>query len=358
MLKVGIFTPYVRNEITLAATQFADWLVRCGIEVVMLSSGKIENGIHPVWDRKVRRARKSAVYSWAHGATHLCWFEAGVEVLEWTRLVTSADSKSCTKHFYFPHWSRWTEACSYFADHVDRVICLNRDIYYWLYKLHIMDAFKLKATGTYASLMTPNRVLLPKQGKISADRTSLLTVLTKSTVADMGIDVLGLLDVLLVTRHELAITVLIEASLPRVWRSELVRMRKEYGERFQVVKDLPYYCYSDLARQHDWVYVANTRHLFGSLLSTLNASSVPLICHDLPPVGAYVGDKHSGRLIPCGLQDSAIPVADVDLKVVLQYLDDILGESELQLTALQIMGVDHLRQRQVRFEQFVYKEFV
>lgn len=358
MLKVGIFTPYVRNEITLAATQLADWLTRCGIDVSMLSSGKIESGIHPEWDQKVRRAKKTAVYPWAYGATHLCWFDASVSTLKWTKLVESSNSRISTKNYYFPHWSRWSAACGHFSEQADRVICLNRDIFYWLHKLDIMDTGRLKEVGSWANLMTPNRVLIPKKGKANGDQTRLLALLPKAVSRDLGIGVLAVLDALLCDHPALRLTILIESTLPRSYRSKLKDMQQKHRGYLKLVSKLPYYHYSALAREHDWVYVANTRHLFGSLISTLTDSSVPLICHDLPPIGAHVGDKQNGVLIPCNLQDSVIPVADVDLRVVFEYLDRILDEPEITLRALQVTGNEQMVKRQGYFENFIYKEFV
>jgi len=359
MLKVGIFTPYVRNEVTLAATQFADWLIRCGIDVVMLSSSKIESGIHRIWDHKVRRAtNKTAIYSWAYGATHLCWFEADMAALKQSQLVAIGNSKISTQNYYFPYWARQTDACRHFTACADRVICLNRDLFHWLCRLDPGKVRDLNKVTTYVNLMSPGRLILAKDGKVTEGQTRLLAVLPKATKRDLGIGVLGVFKSLLQRHPSLAMTVLIESSLPCNYRTQLAKMRQQYGERLSVVTGLPYYGYSDLARQHDWVYVANTRHLFGSLLSTLNASSVPLVCHDLPPVGAHVGDKHNGVLIPCNLLGEEMPVADVDLSVVFKYLDCVVSEPEISLMALQLTGAEYLKQRQAYFEQFIYKEFV
>jgi hypothetical protein len=358
MLKVGIFTPYVRNEVTLAATQFADWLVRCGIDVVMLSSGKIESGIHRHWDRKVRRAKKSAVYQWAYGATHLCWFEEGTDALKWSRLVTTNNPRINTKHYYFPHWTRQTETCRQFISQVDRVVCLNRDIYCWLRNLDGMDIEWLGRRTTHVNLLSPSNTLLARDGKITKGQTRLLAVLTKATKQDLGPGVLNVFESLLKKNTDLSITVLLESSLPRSYRRRLSQLRRQYGTRLEVVSQLPYYSYPDLARQHDWVYIANVKHLFGSLLSALSSSSTTLICHDLPPVGSFIRNRNDGVLIPCNLRDATIPRADVDQDVIFKYLDCVVNEPEVSLMALQLTGAEYARKRQDCFEQFIYREFV
>ena len=153
-------------------------------------------------------------------------------------------------------------------------------------------------------------------------------------------------------------TVVLEKSLPRNYRAKLSRLGQVHRERLTVVHNPPYYAYSDLARRHDWVYVANTRHLFGSLIYALLPSTVPLICHDVPPVGAHIQDNNNGRLIPCEVHDDSAPIAGVSLDVVGNYLDEILDEPSIVLKALQLTGVELFNKRQTAFERFINKEFI
>ena len=356
MLKVGLLTPYVRNEVTLAATQFADWLTRCGIDVSILSDSKIESGIHPVWDNKVKRVHKKAVYAWAYGSTHLCWFSANVKALQWSRLVGFDKPKFRTKHFFFPYWSHWPESCDTFMRQANRVICLNQDIHKWLQDYR--PATILNYDRTWANLLPADRVLIPKHGRIDKKQSYLMAVLTNTTHLDLGAGVLDVFDFLLTTRPDLYVTILIEKTLPRGYRAKMAKLGAAHGERLTVVHNPPYYAYCELARRHDWVYVANTRHLFGSLISALLPSTVPLICHDVPPVGAHVQDKQNGRLIPCDVHDESAPIAAVSLDVVGNYLDDILNEPSIVLKALQLTSVELFSKRQTAFERFVNNEFI
>jgi hypothetical protein len=356
MLKVGLLTPYVRNEVTLAATQFADWLTRCGIDVAILSDSKIESGIHPVWDKRVKRAHRKNVYAWAYGSTHLCWFSANSKALQWSRLVGFDKPKFRTKHYFFPYWSHWPDRCDNFLRQSDRVICLNQDLFNWL-KEHRRPNI-LEYDRTWANLLPAEQVLVPKHGRVSKDQTYLMALLTSTTHLDLGEGILDVFDFLLTTRPDLWLTVVLEKSLPRNYRAKLSRLGQVHRERLTVVHNPPYYAYSDLARRHDWVYVANTRHLFGSLIYALLPSTVPLICHDVPPVGAHIQDNNNGRLIPCEVHDDSAPIAGVSLDVVGNYLDEILDEPSIVLKALQLTGVELFNKRQTAFERFINKEFI
>jgi|GEM_PF-1221622 hypothetical protein len=48
--KINIYTSYQRNEKAWAAVQMADWFARSGCQVVMMSSTKVQPGIHPHLD--------------------------------------------------------------------------------------------------------------------------------------------------------------------------------------------------------------------------------------------------------------------------------------------------------------------
>ena len=358
MLKVGIFTPYVRNEVTLAATQFADWLVYCGIETTMLSSGRIGSGVHPVWDKRVRRGHKKAVYSWAYGATHLCWFSADVQALNWARLVASDHSKIKTRNLFFPYRSRWSTSCDYFMSYADRVICLDPYIFGWLLTLGYTEAKSVTYKTRCVNLTTAGRVLVPRCGSIHTSQTHLMVVLPKCIAEDVGPEIIDVLDFLLCAHLDLHITVVSESTLPRSYRSMISRLKRDYAGRVKSVTKPPYYDYVDMARQHDWVYLANTRNVFGSLMATLAGSSVPMICHDVQPARAHVKGMSGGFLLPCRELHQLEPVAHVSLDIVARRLDSIFGESLSRLSSFQDRNVSSTNLRQTHFHKFVQREFI
>lgn len=355
MLKVGIYTPYVKNEIALAAVQFADWLVRCGLDVELLSDGKVDAGIHSVWDRKVRRAdSNTAVFQWAYGATHLCWFTPNTWAYETSRVVARDTPRKLTKTVFFPHWCNWTEHHANFFRVAHRTICLSQDLAHWL------DAKypDIQTNRTWANLVSPSVPLMPKQGFVEPGSRRLLILLDQSTVLDIGPTVFDPFEFLLAEHPYLEITFAFLGALPKGYKNVVRTLKYQYGERINFAGNPSYPSYIHLTRQHDWVYFAATRHRLGSLLSHLQVTTVPILCHDVPPVGGHLTDAATGKLVPCGIHERPVPVADVDMQEVGLALDEMLTRDEAHLMDMQSAIASHLRKKQDSFEKFIMKEFV
>jgi len=359
MLKVGIYTPYVRNEVTLAAVQLADWLVACGIEVSMLSDGRVEQGVHPIWDDQVKRNRHAKIYSWAYGATHLCWFSADTEARHKAKLMGPrfASTKSTTKNYYFPHWSRFPEDNTDFLMVSDRVICFNHSLCVWLQRMRSIRKIPM-TDPTWANLVAPDKILIPKHGTVSPDHTKLLAIFTKDMILDIGLGMFKILGRQLQEHKALSITVLLERSVPRNYRIAMNKLAAKYHNRISYITNPPYYRYVELARQHDWVYLANTRNLIGSQFAALIPSSVPLICHAVPPASNYVSNGVNGRLIPCKVHYENVPIAELNTDVIGDHLNEILAEPVVALKAMQLTGYERYNKNQEAFRKFIYKEFV
>ncbi len=354
MLKVGIFTPYVRGETTLAAVQLADWLLRCGIEVTILAEGRIDSGIHPVWDNKVKRATRKTVYAWAYGCTHLCWFSANFAAVRAARLVAPDSPKRRTQNFFFPSWNGWGREQEAMVLLCQQTICLSQDMAYWIDKKY----FQTAVIRTWVNLVSPASLLFPRVGRLDVTATRLLAVITKSVELDIGNQLFSVFDTLLDGHSGLHVTFLLEHSLPKDYRKQLANIKQKHEDRVTIVTGPPYYEYVQLARQHDWVYLASTRHTYGSILSTLMSSSVPIICHDVPPVRSYVANNFSGKLINCDLIESPGPVAVVELDDVSHTLDSLLISPDTVMRAIQTNMAISLQNKQRVFEQFIFSEFM
>lgn len=355
MLKIGIYAPYVKNEITLAAVQVADWLVRCGLDVEFLSDGKVSSGIHPVWDRKVRRAHDlDSVFRWAYGATHLCWFTPNLNAYEAARVVARDTNQRRTKTIFFPHWGNWTPVHGSFFRLAHRTICLSQDLANWL------DAKypDLATNRTWANLVSPSIPLIPKQGLVDPEQRRLLVLLDHSMTLDIGPGIFEAFDFLLAEHPRLRLTFAFLGSLPRPYRWLVESTQLHFPDRIEFVGNPAYVEYLHLARQHDWVYLAATRHRLGSLLSHLLVTTVPILCHDLPPVGGHLIDESTGKLIPCGLHERPVPVAEVDVQTVGLTIDSLLAIDEANLCGMQAAITTHLLKKQASFEKFIVKEFI
>jgi hypothetical protein len=88
------------------------------------------------------------------------------------------------------------------------------------------------------------------------------------------------------------------------------------------------------------------------------SSSVPIICHDVPPVRSYVANNFSGKLINCDLIESPGPVAVVELDDVSHTLDSLLISPDTVMRAIQTNMAISLQNKQRVFEQFIFSEFM
>lgn len=357
MLKIGIFTPYVRNEITLAAVQLADWLYKCGMHVSIIADGRIEKGVHRFWDNHVKKANEQAVYKWAYNATHLLWFSANVKALQQSHLVTFNNKKQKTKNIFFPSWVNWTEQDDAFLAQCDKTVCLSRDLYLWLKKLRAPEKMFM-SDRSHCCIVSAENVLIPKAAKAKTDKVCLLVFMPKHLELDIGPAFFSLFRNLLMNHADLEITFLSEKSLSSRYRSKLKQLIKTFETRIKFVYSIPYYEYGQLAKKADWIYVANTRHAFGSVFNLFAASTSPVICQAIPPATAFIGNRVNGLLVPCAVMEKPYPVADIDLNQVEAVLDKALLNSAKALGALQLSGVSLLKQKQQAFERFIYRTIV
>lgn len=358
MLKVGIYLPYAKNEIAVAATQFADWLLSCGIDVSLLSSCKIDNGIHRFWDSRVRRDKGKEIYKWAYNSTHLCWFTANNKALDNSRLVTFNSKKQKTKNIFIPNWKYTDGDFDSFLAQADSVICLNKSTYDWLNKYRPVKKL-ISGPRSYANLVSPNRVLVPKLKTKKSSKLKLLVFLPKAFSIDAPKSFFDLIYSLVKDRPKLEITILSETSLPVSFRNEIKEVKEELQEKVSFAAGLPYYDYELIARNHDVIYVANTRHTFGSILSLFAASGTPIIAQSIPPVNdGIIKHNTNGFLIYCSQLKRPYPIAYLELGMlhgdVNCYLDKVAKTRHIMSNSC----LSLLRSRQNSFERFVYREFL
>lgn len=357
MLKVGIFAPYVRNESTLAATQFADWLVRLGMDVTYLTRGAVESGIHRYWDSRVRRHKgSSSTCRWAYGASHLCWFVPDEEVYRQSKLVDPVNRKQFTRHFFVPTWSQWDNSSRSFMDFCDRIISLSKDMSQWLNARE--EASCIQGSRTWLTLTSPRLPLRFRHGRVEPGAVHMLSVLPKTTERDVGDIILDVFDFLLATHENLELRILPESSVPCSWRRKASRIRSVHGDRFSLLRPADYTDLGTYVRSSDWVYVCNTRHSYGGLLAEIASYSVPMIAHDVPPVGGFISDGSNGRLIGCQLHDRNYPIGDVNPDDIGEVLDSVLAEDSLYLKTLQLQSRKVLGRRQRAFGEKILQEFL
>jgi hypothetical protein len=355
MLKAGIYAPYTKSETTLAAVQFADWLVRCGIDVSMLSTTRIQKGVHPYWDTHVKRNTRKNIYKWAYNSTHLCWFAADLQAWEMSKVVTINSPKHYVSHFFLPGFSRWSKDADYFLSFADRVICLSQDIFSWLREFKGVEIDL--SDRTWANLVSPSQVKIPRYGYLLNDQPRIMVFCPKEWEIDLPLDFLSIFDDLMCFNRGVTVTMVFDKSVPNRVRRLLKKTKKQYADRFSWKTQLNFYDLVAEARRHDWVYVAGTRYSYGSFFSLFASSTLPLIGHDIPPVGAHVGDKLNGRLVPCELSKSIVPIAEVNLNDISDVLYDVIDLPQVSIKGLQIAGNKLYANKQKSFQRFIYREF-
>ena len=357
VLKVGIFTPYLRNEKTLAALQLADWLKKCGMTVSVLSATSVQQGIHSFWDKKVKKANEASVYKWAYNCNILIWFFPDYKRLQQSHLVSFSNEKRKTKNFFVPCWDEWEVNHDAFLAQADKILCLNRDIYLWLKTFRPANKL-LAATRVYGTLTSPDVVLTPKPSISKKDSRKILVYLPKNIELDISPEFFDVLHEIVDKNRNVCFDFLAERSLNSTYNRRIKKLLTIFPANFSFQFSLPYSKYCQLAKEADWIYVTNTRFKFGSVFNLFAASTTPFICHAIPPVSSYVNNKINGIWVDCRYLSNPYPVADLDLVKVKETLNRAIDLSVDSVLKLQITNFSLLQQRQKAFERFLYSEIV
>jgi hypothetical protein len=138
-------------------------------------------------------------------------------------------------------------------------------------------------------------------------------------------------------------------------------LSKPYRKQFNKLnatqyKSYPTYKLGSLARQHDVVYIANTRHMYGSVFSMFNSYNTPIICNHVTPVLEHV-PTNIGCIIPATSYEKPIPVSDICPSAFLNNLDYICNNFAPWLKTIQDKQLVNLVHAQLVFEPFIRSEF-
>ena len=205
-----------------------------------------------------------------------------------------------------------TESSFYdFANHSDKVMCLNKSTYDWIKGVKL-KYFKTEAEKVYVNLVSPRNILTPRTYGSKQQEERLLVFLPKSFTMDVGLPFIGTIRDLLKDENKV-ITILSECSLPTSIRGEINKLKDANSGRIEAIYNPPYYQYSQIAKNHDFLYAANTRHTFGTSMSLFLASTIPIICNSVPPVSHdLIKNGVNGILLPCDSISKPYPVAFIE----------------------------------------------
>lgn len=358
MLKVGIFSPYAKNETALAATQIADWLIRFGVSVEFLSETPVVQGVHKFWDKNVRFATNTAIYKWAASCTHLFWFSANSNALHAASLTAKQSKQQKTQQLFFPKWNSWNKESDTFCLLSNRTICLNKDTAEWLDKRLDRES----TNRTWANLVAPS-ILQPMRYKEKSPQKknksrNFLIVLTKSIELDLEPIFFDTFAEILGAGVNAIFEFIVDKPLRRDCRKRLYQLQKQFPLQIKIFQGLPYYDYPRYASVCDFVYLPETRYSYGSLLSLLISSGTPLICHKVSPVENYVQHESTGFLLPCVTYEKSIPVADVQMDTVKKTLTYLADPAGVQTWQLKNNIQNYLERKQGAFYKFISSELL
>lgn len=355
MLKVGIYVPYVRNELTLSAVQLADWLLMCGFDVSIMSPVAIQAGVSSYWDKRVLRASVKSLRKLARDSTHLCWFWPDFKALRRAKLATPSSQVRKTQHFFVPTWSGPVDDFSRFAAEVDRVIWVNNDLYLLAKHVHTPgEAILLKSR--LCSLISPHQPLSERVGFIDQNHLSLLAIFGRNRHWDdlsLSLQVIGRL---LKNRSNLQVSMLFDNKPCRRARSQVSAMLSQHGESLSCEYSQHYQAYREAAERHDLTYLSASDYSTGSVAAMLMPSTV-LVCQDIPPVSSYVSDKVSGGLLECAIVENPTPKAILNFEATFTGLSELCDSTEAAYCRLQ-QGSKKLRGKRFNdLRQFIETEF-
>jgi hypothetical protein len=355
VLKVGVYAPYARTETTIAATQFADWLVRMGVDVQFLACGKVGKNIHPVWDSKANSISFNSICSWADQSTHLCWFLPDEPVFSTAHLICPRNKKRRTRHFFLPGAEQWNASSLLFAKQMDSTILLSTELHKWATGKVTKLSSKLKFAN--ANLVAPSIPFSAKAGFVEKGFVSVAAVLSKTMHADKGPSMLNAIDRALAERPNLKVTLVLEHSFSRQFRRAFKQLAELHVDRVKII-DRP--SYSELAAicwQHDWVFVGATRFNYGSLLTAAAASASPVACLDLMPAKSLLDADHGAILIPCKKATKSKPVADFEEDAIVRFFLRVSDITPTAMKSFQRYAGVNLEASQISFEQFLHAQF-
>ncbi len=355
MLKVGVYAPYARTETTIAATQFADWLVRMGVDVQFLACGKVGKNVHPFWDKKANAISFNSICSWAIESTHLCWFLPDEHAFFNAQLVCPRNKKRRTKHFFLPGANHWNASSLFFAKRMDATILLNDELSKWATGKVTKLSSRLKFASS--NLVSPSIPFSTKAGFHEKGFVSVAVVLSKTMHADKGPSMLNAIERALTERPNLKITLVLEHSFSRQFRQAFKRLVATHIDRVQIVDRPNYNELAAICWQHDWVFIGATRFNYGSLLTAAAASNSPVACLDLMPAKSLLDVQQGAELIPCKKATKRKPVADFNEDEIVAFFLRVSDIAPSAMKSFQKHAAINLETKQLKFEQFLHSQF-
>lgn len=342
MSKIAICAPYVKNEITLAAINFANHLTASGFDVDLLADGKVQHGLHPFWDMHAKSGTNpKSLNKWLNNARHVCWFSLP------DNKITSVKAKqqklnSSFKNWLFLSFQPFDSKLAAALRWVDGIVCLGEPVAKWLSSKSRPKSCPQFVVDPVAYTSGFKR----RDGFCINERRYLLIVLDNSTTRDLGVAWLKVIDELLTAHAELHVTFASPVKLSREMSSAI---RSRCNARVVCVENVAYASLADMSHVHDWTYLAMTRYFNGATLCALKLSSSPVISH---------GWTQNLLDIDCRMYYASRPVADVATADIKTRIERLLQSSVFELCRMQTAATSQARQDRLTYKRFISKAFL
>jgi hypothetical protein len=317
-MDLGIYTPYGRGETTMAALRLADLALAMAMNVSVISSGPIEQGVHPYWDSRVRSSRGNGVYLWAKGKDVLYWFGVNEEHFRKATLVAELASNCLV-----PMWHRIPECHEKMLFQFDRVVAPSRQIQRNL----IDEVFQMDA-GTLCCTWDSGLDPVRRSHQIFSGTARVYVPMDGLAIDTVGNFTLHVLGEALRQKPNLIVTLDSDKSWPRQLRRDIRRLMLESAGRLHVVGKSGLRDRQTHMLCHDWTLLPQTCHDTGYLALASLACCTPIIAYDVNPISEIVRSTHHGLLMKCDVRTNwlgaptALPLATTLLDTICKVVDE------------------------------------
>jgi len=354
--KLGICTNYCKDELTYAAIHLADKAINNGIPTSIYSADTIKPGTCSRWDHKIISSKSTAIFfKWILNVTHLLWTSPPpAEDIEW------ANSRGI-ETWLLASWDTFIPAHRAAISLTSKIItpydCVSKAIQRkWQMSDIISQAAKKSGARSPRKLKLAEfmwDVPLPistKKDLVASPNIKLLFPLFASQEKRVNAGFLFVLNEVLQKTKNTEITLALNNKSKLMPAALLANLKKMYGDRITVVKNIKY-------KQRYSLYASNDLTVWGAMnegLALVGLNSLcmgtPVVAWDIDPQSEYLHDDINSVLVPCDIDENwfGVPTVLPDWNVFASRLLGLL-QSPPMLAKLQDNSSFNLASRKQDF---------
>lgn len=295
-MKVCVFAPYGRNEITAAALRVADLSLAYGNDTRFIAAPPRENVIHHYWDSRAVGNRPHSIYTAARGADRCVWFVDNARMYADAHLVANRAEHTLVPCAHAMHITRKGIDTKRFAS----MICPSRTCSTSLRMDVFGGEFPLPTTW---ALFDSGLPFVCRRGHRSG--YAVVVLCDTTAIDESGPQILRVVTDLLGEFTDLRITLLCVKSWSRRLRRE-IRCLLQDQPRLSVVYQRSWLQQIEVIHQHDIAVILSVRADFGINVMRCLSCSVPVAAYNIPPFNELISPGTNGWLIKCETVENSI----------------------------------------------------